>query len=224
MKKPPPPIKRGEVITADFLNRLIRLEQALGWGSGSRAGGKIDAPGVQWFKAQENFTAFEDVYRGDAKLWWYKPSSNTYAVHNDAITVYSHADDVATGDVFAAAFNVQSGRWEKVSGSCACQEIHRFVTNGPTAGTFSVTYTVGGTDYTLTWDWDATAAEVGAEFGTESAALNSVSVYGGPWPAVALYVVWDDPPDDVKGIDNHPSVDNSSLTDGEGFFDKFSIA
>lgn len=116
MKKPPPKIRRGEVITAEFLNRLIRLEQALGWGSGSRTGGKLDSPGVQWFKAQEDFTAFEDVYRGDAKLWWYKPSSNAYAVHNDAITVYSHADDVATGDVFGAAFNVQSGRWEKVSG------------------------------------------------------------------------------------------------------------
>jgi len=219
-----PKIKRGDVIRADWLNRLIRIEQALGWGSGQRTGGNIDPAGVQFYKAQEDFASFEDVYRGDAKLWWYKPNENEYAVHSDAIKVYSHNNDVLNGDVFAATFNPQSGRWEKIGGGCACQEIHRFTTNGPTSGTFSVTYNVSGTDYTLTWDWNATVAEVQAEFDTESAALGTVSVYGTAWPSVAFYVVWDAPPDDVKGIENHPSVDNSSLTNGDGFFDKFSTA
>lgn len=211
MKKPPPKIRRGEVITAEFLNRLIRLEQALGWGSGSRTGGKLDSPGVQWFKAQEDFTAFEDVYRGDAKLWWYKPASNAYAVHNDAITVYSHADDVATDDVFGAAFNVQSGRWEKVSGGCACPEIWCFIPLAPSAGTWNIELTVNSVTETLTFDYNTTAAAMETELLTHSElTTGDVDCKGGAFPSVAIYCTWSINDSDINT--GFPVIDESSLT------------
>lgn len=162
-----PKIKRGDVIRADWLNRLIRLEQALGWGSGQQSGGKINSPGVQFFKAQEDFTSHQDVYRGDAKLWWYDGSTE-YAVHNDAITVYSHADDVAADDIFSAVFNIQSGRWEKVSGGagtggatatspCGCDFVSEGSVDCLGTGDSPTTYVVDdlgplGTNVELTFD------------------------------------------------------------------------
>lgn len=212
MKKPPPPIKRGEVITADFLNRLIRLEQALGWGSGSRTGGKLDSPGVQWFQAQEDFTAFEDVYRGNAKLWWYKPGDNEYAVHNDAITVYSHADDVANEDIFSAAFNIQSGRWEKVSGGgCACREVWVFLPIDPTAGTWDIDLTVNGSTETLTFDYNTSLSAFETKLATHTElTVASFVASGGPFPNVAIYVDWQSPDADITN--NFPTVDVSLLT------------
>lgn len=109
-------------------------------------------------------------------------------------------------------------------GGCDCFEIHRFVTNGATAGTFSVTYNIDSTDRTVTWNWNDAAADVQSDFNALSAYFGTVEVYGGDWPNVALYVKWLDPPDDVKGLDNWPTVNNASLTGGSGFMDKFSFA
>jgi len=215
-----PKIKRGDVIRADWLNRFIRIEQALGWGSGQQSGGKLNSPGVQFFKAQEDFTSHQDVYRGDAKLWWYDGSTE-YAVHNDAITVYSHADDVAADDIFSAVFNIQSGRWEKVSGGgCTCKEIWRFTPLAPSAGTWDADITVNSSTETLTFDWNTTAAQMETELLTHTELTSGdVSCEGGPFPTVAIYVIWAITDTDIQT--GYPAIDESSLT-GNVVMDKFS--
>lgn len=112
----------------------------------------------------------------------------------------------------------------RAGGGCGCEEIHRFVTNGPTFGTFSVTYNINGTDRTVTWNWDDGSSDVQSDFDALSTYFNDVEVYGGDWPNVAIYVKWLNPPDDVKGLSNWPVVDSSSLIGGQGFMDKFSFA
>lgn len=207
-----PKIKRGDVIRADWLNRLIRIEQALGWGSGQQSGGKLNSPGVQFFKAQADFTADEDIYSGDAKLWWYNPGTSSYGVHNDAITVYSHTDDVAADDVFSAVFNIQSGRWEKVSGGgCTCEEIWCFLPLAPSAGTWDIDLTVNSSTETLTFNWNTTSTQMQTELLTHTELTSgNVTCVGGPFPNVAIYAVWTI--SDADLTDGYPSLDLSSLT------------
>lgn len=164
-----PPQKKGQIIKASTLEsfemRLRMLEHRNGTGSGLREGGIVEPAGVQFYKAIENFESFEDVYRGDAKLWWYKPNDNEYAVHADEITVYSHNDDVQQDDVFAAVFNRQSGRWEKVGGSgVACDtlvvKIWLTAAELPNGGTITVPMTYDGNSGSPTWDYNDSQSDV----------------------------------------------------------------
>ena len=164
-----PPQKRGQVIKAStlasFEQRLRMLETANGWGSGQRTGGNIESAGVQFYKAQENFEAFEDVYRGDAKLWWYIPNNNAYSVHSDSITVYSHNDDVEQDDILAAVFNRQSGRWEKISSggeSCDKLVVKIWLTAAelPDGGNVTVPMTYDGNSGSPSWAYNASQSTV----------------------------------------------------------------
>lgn len=112
--KQPKPIKTGQQITADFLNRLRREESSNVWGSGQATGANIQPPGVQLFKAQESFTSHEDVYRGECKLWWRSRQDQEYQEHGEAITVYSQLEGIDVGDIIPSFFNIQSGRWEAI--------------------------------------------------------------------------------------------------------------
>lgn len=105
-------------------------------------------------------------------------------------------------------------------GDCTCPEIHEFSTNGATSGTFSTTYTLDADSDVITWDWDASASEVQTAY--ESGSLFSsgdVTVSGGDWPNVAIYVKFNTYPWSRTYV---PTVDNSSLVGGKGFMRKFS--
>lgn len=191
--KPPNPIKTGQPITADFLNRLRKSESSIGWGSGETSGANIAQPGVQWFQAQEAFTSHEDVYRGDSKLWWRNPADNEYAVHGTAIKVYSHFDGIDTDDIIPASFNFQSGRWEVVSpGTCSCPEVDVLNIFGTViSGQVTLTYSFNGVtdDVVLNYNSTASAAKMAFEAHT-GATTGDFIVFGGQWPVVALHVVY----------------------------------
>jgi hypothetical protein len=117
-----PPIQPGQVITADWLNKIVRSLQGElkpGWGSGLVSGGR-GAVAQQssyltaMFKASEDFAEEEDIYKGKAKLWERNPDKKRYENHGDDIDVWSHDGGVAKEDVFPAFFNMQSGRWERI--------------------------------------------------------------------------------------------------------------
>lgn len=117
------PIKKGDVIRADWLNRVAReagVDSSTGWGAGLISSGRSVARQPDYltamFKAQEDFEEKEDIYSGDAKLWWRNPENEIYEEHGDAIEVFSHEEGVEEGDIFAAFFNQQSGRWERIGG------------------------------------------------------------------------------------------------------------
>ena len=104
--------------------------------------------------------------------------------------------------------------------SCTCDEVHEFYTNqNTTSGTFTANYDINGIAENITWDWDATNAEVETEFeGHSEISASEVEVTGGPWPDVALYVKFS-----ITGLTNvnFPTVDNASLT-GNGAMRRFS--
>lgn len=117
--KNPKPIKPGQPITADFLNRLRRDETSSGWGSGRTTGSNLEPPRVQLFKAQEDFAEYEDVYRGLCKDLWYDRDNDVYAARGEDLHVYSRVVGVSENDIIAAFFNSQSGRWEGLNTSSA---------------------------------------------------------------------------------------------------------
>ena len=106
-------------------------------------------------------------------------------------------------------------------GDCTCDEVHEFYTNGPTSGTFKCDYTVGGSTEELTWAYNATATQVATEFATHTELTSGeISVDGGPWPSVAIYVTFNR--SSGSNLISFPTIDNSSLSGGEGFMRKFS--
>lgn len=105
-------------------------------------------------------------------------------------------------------------------GGCTCPEIHEFSTNGATSGTFSTTYTLDADSDVITWGWDASASEVETAFLAGSLfASGDITVSGGDWPHVAIYVKFNTY---AWARTYVPTVDNSSLVGGKGFMRKFS--
>lgn len=106
-------------------------------------------------------------------------------------------------------------------GDCTCPEIWCFLPLAPTAGTFDVTFSVGGTSDTITIDynesqsgWD-TALKTHSELTGEEYTLE-----GGPFPNVALYITWTGTvDDDILG--SYPTIDETLLTGSVTMF-KFS--
>lgn len=104
-------------------------------------------------------------------------------------------------------------------GSSTCPEVHRFWTNGPTAGTFDVDYTYNGVTETLTFNYNTTATQFETELLTHSefTSADVLTVDGGPFPNIAIYVTF-------NGVVAFPTIDDASLTNGTVLMDKFSTA
>lgn len=217
-------IKKGDVITADWLNAIVReLSRQLqpGWGSGlvsSGSGQLASQPQylTAMFKAMEDFTAEEDVFKGDAKFWWRNTDDAEYQEHGDAVEVFSHNDDVAQDDVFAAFFNQQSGRWEKIGGGGACSEVDCLNVFGVvTGGSVTLTYVIDSQtdDIEIAFDDDAATVQAAYESHPGIGAGN-VRVVGGPWPEVALHAIFSA---DLAGKTiEFPTVDDN-ITGGGSF-------
>ena len=104
-------------------------------------------------------------------------------------------------------------------GSSSCPEVHRFWTNGPTAGTFDVDYTYNGITETLTFNYNTTATQFETELLTHSefTSADVLTVDGGPFPNIAIYVTFNE-------VVAFPTIDDASLTNGTVLMDKFSTA
>jgi len=106
------------------------------------------------------------------------------------------------------------------SGGCACKEIWRFTPLAPSAGTWDADITVNASSETLTFNWNTTAAEMETELLTHTElTTGDVSCEGGPFPTVAIYVIWAKDDQDINT--GYPVIDESSLT-GNLVMDKFS--
>jgi len=159
--------------------------------------------GDAWVKYSTAPTPIEEV--GPASLSWECAPTGTGF---DAIK-----NDTGSGLVLIRG---RSGG----GGDCTCPEIHEFSTNGATSGTFSTTYTLDADSDIITWDWDASASEVQTAFEAGSLFTSGdVTVSGGDWPNVAIYVKFNTYAWSRTYV---PTVDNSSLVGGKGFMRKFS--
>ena len=108
--------------------------------------------------------------------------------------------------------------WKR-GGKAKCpdrNEIHHLTIFGsPTGGTFDIDLTVGGSQETLTFNWDDTASEVKTELETHTEiAVDDVTVTGGPFPDATMQIEF------VANLAATaialPTIDFVSLTGGSG--------
>lgn len=97
-------------------------------------------------------------------------------------------------------------------GDCACSEVDEFYMFGvPTGGTVDVDYTINAATETLTFNYNTNSADLKTELITHSEiTTNECTVFGGPWPNQAIYVLWEG--DLANTSIAFPSIDDSGLT------------
>lgn len=178
----PKPWRRGERLTADRLNQMIGLG--------------VQNPstfaGLRWFEAQEAFAATEDVYSGACKELWL--SGTSYTTRGDDIDVYSRSA-LASGSQFCAMWNVQSGRWEQISGGGSCStQIRILIMGRPTGGTVTLPVTVNGSTENVIINYDDNATDLETAFEGHSEISPGQIVgnsMGGQLPFQELWITFD---------------------------------
>lgn len=100
--------------------------------------------------------------------------------------------DLADDDIINAYYHKQRGRWIPLVDVCPDRnEIHHLtVLGGPTGGTFTAEYTIGGITEILTFAYDATATTVQEIFEEEHSGVQEgdVEVTGGPFPNATIQI------------------------------------
>lgn len=111
------------------------------------------------------------------------------------------------------------GRRVRISECQARNEVWSFIIAGvPTGGSFDLLMTVNGSQETLTFNYNWTAAQVKTEFATHTELASAdLDTAGGPFPDTTIYVEFIG---DYAGTlmfdaaDNAPVIDQSGLTGG----------